>query len=228
MKLIAVLILCSLCLPAAAQTPPARPREGVLTLDAQASAEVPLDIATLTLVTDAEDKNPERLAQTVDRTLAATLKEAKTEPKVSARSGGYRSFPATDKDGHITAWRAHAEIVVESRDFETLSALAGRLARRMQVGGIRFSLSPQARKAEEDRLITQAIARFQARAQLAAKSFGYPHYSLLEVQVQTQSAAPPRPFMASAMRAAEATPVPIEGGRTTVSVTVSGSVKLER
>jgi predicted secreted protein len=229
MKRIAVLaVLLALAGCAHAQAVAPAPRERVLTLEAQAAQEVPLDVATITLVAEMEDQEPAALAQRMNRTLEDTLAQAKAETRVDARSGGYRTFPATDRDGHITAWRARAEIILESRDFKALSALAGRLASRMSVGGMSFSLSREAREAEEDRLITQAIARFQARAQLAAKSFGFAHYSLLEVHVQTQSAAPPRPFMAAMAKSAPSANVPVEGGNTTVSVTVSGSVKMEQ
>ena len=107
------------------------------------------------------------------------------------------------------------------------AVLAGRLSSRMPVAGIAFSLSPEARKAEEDRLLAQAIAAFQARAQAAAKAFGYARYSLLEVAVHTQAPAlGPRPMLRN--MAAASAPLPVEGGRATVMVSVSGSVKLER
>ncbi len=227
-----VLALCAAIEAAAAQTagvPVAAPRVGVLTIEGQASAEVPLDVATVTLVTESEDPDPAALAQRINRTLDATLKEARADTRVSARSGGYRSFPATDREGRITAWRARAEIVLESRDFNALSALAGRLSSRMQMGGMAFALSPEARQAEEDRLVAQAIARFQSRARIAAKAFGYGSYTPLEVAVNTHAPGPtpPRPMLRSAM-AAESVPVPMEAGRTTVLVTVSGSVQLEK
>jgi len=224
------ILVLSLCAVAAhAQSGPAPLRADVLTLDAQASSEVQLDVATLTLVTESEGRDAAQVAQRVNQTLDGTLKEAKAESRVSARSGGYRTFPTTDKEGRIAAWRARAEIILESGDFSALSALAGRLSSRMQVAGIAFALAPETRRAEEDRLMTQAIARFQSRAQIAAKAFGYASYSVLEVAVNAQASGgiPPRPMLRSAM-SAEASPVPVEPGRTTVAVHVSGSVKLQK
>lgn len=225
-------VLCVLAVSAQAQTPqPATQRAGVVTIEAQASAEVPLDVAAVTLVVEGEDKDPAALAQRINRTLEEALKAAKAESRVQARSGGYRTFPATDRDGRITAWRARAEIVLESREFQALSGLAGKLADRMQVGGMAFTLSPEARRAEEDKLMSQAIARFQSRAQSAAKAFGYASYTLLEVAVNTHGPGPvpPRPYVSAMARSAEAAPpVPVEGGRTTVTVSVSGSVQLQR
>lgn len=231
MKKWIALLLCGL-VPAAwgeaGTTPPPVPRAGVVTIEAHASAEVPLDVATITLVTETESRNPAELAQRINETLDETLKAAKAESRVSARSGGYRTFPTSDREGRITNWRGRAEILLESRDFSALSALAGRLSTRMQVGGMSFALSPEARQSEEDRLITQAISRFQSRAQIAAKAFGYAGYNILEVGVNTQTPVPPpRPMLRSAM-SAEASPAPVEPGRTTVVVNVSGSVQLTK
>jgi len=229
MKSIAIILLCAIAIAVHAQSEPPSLRAGVVSLDAQASAEVPQDIATVTLAIELDDADPAELVQKVNRTLDETMQEAKREPKITARSGGYRTYAVTDRNGRVSAWRARAELILESRDFKALAVLAGRLSARMPVGGISFSLSPEARKAEEDRLLAQAIAAFQSRAEAAAKAFGYARYSLLEVAVHTQSPGPvPRPFVRNMAAAATAAPVPVEGGQATVIVSVSGSVKLER
>jgi predicted secreted protein len=225
----AIFALCTVGLTAYAQTEPAPLRAGVLTLDAQASAEVPQDIATIILAIEIDDADPAQLVEKVNRALDETLQEAKREPKVMARSGGYHTYAVNDRNGRVSAWRARAELILESRDFKALAVLAGRLSARMPVGGISFSLSPEARRSEEDQLLAQAIAAFQSRAQAAAKAFGYARYSLLEVAVHTQSPGPvPRPFMRNMAASAAPAQVPVEGGRATVTVSVSGSVKLER
>ncbi len=230
MKTLAFLAFCAIALTAHAQSEAPPLRAGVVTLDARASSEVVLDVATVTLAIEMDDADPAQLVQKVNRTLDETMQEAKREPQVMAHSGGYRTYAVTDRNGRITAWHARAEVMVESRDFKTLAELAGRLSQRMPVGGISFSLSREARKAEEDRLLAQAIAAYQARAQAAAKAFGYARYSLLEVAIHTESPVPPpRPLMrAMAAPAAAPAPVPIEAGQATVTVSVSGSVKLER
>lgn len=229
MKFIAIIALWAIAFVAYAQKEPPPLRAGVVTLDAQASAEVPQDIATVTLAVEMDDADPAQLVQKVNRTLDETMREAKAESKVAARSGGYRTYAVSDRNGRVTAWRARAEVILESRDFKTLAVLTGRLSARMPVGGISFSLSPEARRAQEDALLAQAIAAFQSRAEAAAKAFGYARYSLGEVAVHTQSPGPvPRMFARNATASAASAPVPVEGGMATVTVSVNGSVKLER
>ena len=75
-----------------------------------------------------------------------------------------------------------------------------------------------------------AIERFKVRAAEIAKSFGFATYTLREVAVNAgDQAYPPRPRM-MAMEAKSAmndAPVPVEAGKATVTVTVSGSVQLQ-
>ena len=73
----------------------------------------------------------------------------------------------------------------------------------------------------------QAIENFKGQASALAQGFGFAGYSLREVAVNSNDSGPgPRPRM-MAMEAkfggADA-PVPVEAGKSTVEVTVSGSV----
>src|SRR5690606_40994758 len=73
----------------------------------------------------------------------------------------------------VTGWRGRAEIILESKDFAAASALAGKLAEHMPIGGIAFSLSDEARNEEEKRLLTQAANAFRDRALADRKSGVY-------------------------------------------------------
>ena len=75
----------------------------------------------------------------------------------------------------------------------------------------------------------QAIERFRARAQEVAKGFGFSGYTLREVAVNANEPGfVPRPRMlAMEAKAASAdAAVPVEPGKSTVNVSVSGSVQL--
>ncbi|MBU4323286.1 MAG: SIMPL domain-containing protein, partial [Gammaproteobacteria bacterium] len=76
----------------------------------------------------------------------------------------------------------------------------------------------------------QAIERFKGKAAEVAKGFGFSGYTLREVSVSSadQGGGPVRPRM-MAMEAKTSmadTPVPVEAGKSMVSVTVSGSIQL--
>jgi uncharacterized protein YggE len=74
-----------------------------------------------------------------------------------------------------------------------------------------------------------AIAGFKAKAAELAAGFGFGGYTLREVSVQANDPGfEPRPRMATmeSRSAAAEMPLPVEPGKATVAVTVSGSVQL--
>ncbi|HEX3383039.1 MAG TPA: SIMPL domain-containing protein [Paraburkholderia sp.] len=214
---------------ASAQTMMQQP-SGVLSLNAQASAEVPQDEVEITLFYEQEASEPSALTSTLNERADAALQKARGVTGVTARSGAFSIFPSTDRDGRISTWRGRTEVVLESRDFAAASKLAGQMASIMQVGNVRFSLSPEAQRAAEQRLSGEAIKSFREQAASSAQAFGFSGYSIREVNVN-HSGVMPRPMMMMSARAmgadAKGAPMPLEGGTSTVTVNVSGSVQMK-
>ncbi|ADG14806.1 protein of unknown function DUF541 [Paraburkholderia atlantica] len=215
--------------PTRAQTMMPQP-SGVLSLNAQASAEVPQDEVEITLFYEQEASEPSALTSTLNQRADAALQKARGVAGVTARSGAFSIFPSTDRDGRISAWRGRTEVVLESRDFAAASKLAGQMASIMQVGNVRFSLSPEAQRAAEQRLSGEAIKSFREQAAASSQAFGFSGYSIREVNVN-HSGVMPRPMMMMSARAmgadAKNAPMPLEGGTSTVTVNVSGSVQMK-
>ncbi|MFM0060436.1 SIMPL domain-containing protein [Paraburkholderia phytofirmans] len=204
---------------------------GVLSLNAQASAEVPQDVVDITLFYEQEASDPSALTSTLNQRADSALQKAKGVNGVTARTGSFSIYPSTDRDGRISAWRGRTEIVLESHDFAAVSKLAGQMASIMQVGNVQFSLSPEAQRAAEQKLTGEAIKSFREQAASSAQAFGYSGYSIREVNVG-HNGVMPRPVMMMSARAMgadakSAAPVPIEGGTSTVTVNVSGSVQMK-
>ena len=121
--------------------------------------------------------------------------------------------------------------MLESHDFAAASKLAGDISSVMQVGNVQFSLSPEAQRAAQQKLAGQAIASFREQAAANARAFGYSSYTVRDVNVGHQG-VPPRPMMMMSARAMSADakaapPMPLEGGTSTVTVNVSGSVQMK-
>lgn len=204
---------------------------GVLSLNAQASAEVPQDVVDITLFYEQEANDPSALTATLNQRADAALQKAKGVSGVTARTGSFSIYPSTDRDGRISAWRGRTEVILESHDFASASKLAGQMASIMQVGNVQFSLSPEAQRAAEQKLTGEAIKSFREQAASSAQAFGYSGYSIREVNVG-HNGVMPRPMMMMSARAMGAdakasAPVPIEGGTSTVTVNVSGSVQMK-
>jgi predicted secreted protein len=148
---------------------------------------------------------------------------------VKARLGSIWTQPNYTRDGKAQGWRVRGEVVLESTRMAAVAQLGARLGERMQLSGVQFRLSAERRQAEERRLIAEAARAFRARAAEAATAFGFAGYELKEIALRSGGGSPgPRPMaaMARGAVAADAAPLPTEGGESDVVVGVSGSVEL--
>ncbi len=229
-------LLAALCFALPAQ---ACPGEGAvpqntgdkLSLSAQASTQVTQDISHITLFYEQQGNDPASLTSTLKQKTDQALRTAKSQSKVSVRTGAFNIYPANDRDNRIKGWRGRTELVLESTDFAAISQLAGRLSPIMQVSSVRFSLSPKARQEIQAKLTNEAIAAFREQAKSAAQAFGYKDYGVVDVNLQQNSIGIPEPMMMATFSSARAadrseSEVPIEAGKTTVNVSVSGTVRM--
>jgi len=197
------------------------------TLSAQASADVQQDTVQVTLAADVTGQSQSKVSDQLNQQLDSVMRQAKGHDGIEARSGGYRIWPMTDRDGRVSEWRGHAEILLESQDFSAASQLAAQLADRMPIAGMVFSVSRERQAAEEQKLMRQAVKAFQDRAQALAQALGFQSYRLHAVDLGGSGEMPsaPAPRMMMAMTAGKAA-APIEGGRQTLSVSVQGTIVL--
>ncbi|HEX7386265.1 MAG TPA: SIMPL domain-containing protein [Castellaniella sp.] len=200
----------------------------VATLSAEASADVAQDEVQITLAAEAVGASQQQVSKSLNERLQATMKLARGHAGIEAHSGAYRIWPATDRDGKVSEWRGHAEILLQSKDFPAASQLAADLASHMPVAGLSFSVSEARRSAEEQKLLGQAVAAFQQRAQALTKALGFEGYRLktLDLNGSGRSPVSPSPRMMAMAASAGSVAVPLEGGRERVSVSLQGTVFL--
>jgi len=168
-----------------------------------------------------------QLRQALETALAQARQAALPE-QMDVRTGNFSLYPRYGKDGKINGWQGSTELVLEGRDFPRITSTAGKI-QSLTMGNISFGLSRGQRAKVEGEAQSQAIERFKVKAGEIARSFGFAGYSLREVSINANDQGPiPRPRM-MAMNAksdmAEAV-VPVEAGKSTVMVTVSGSVQM--
>ena len=146
---------------------------------------------------------------------------------MDVRTGPFGLYPRYGKDGKINGWQGRAELVLEGRDFARITATAGKI-QTMAISQVGFALSREARAKVEGEAQTLAIEQFKARAADLSRGFGFANYSLREVSVNSNDQGMPRPrVMAMEAKSSMAdAPVPVEAGKNSVVVTVSGTVQL--
>lgn len=207
------------------------PPQNVLALSAQASAEVTQDLLTIVLSVTREGPDAATVQSQLRQVLDAALVEARRAVRpgqLELRTGQFGVYPRYSTRGTLGGWQGTAELVLEGRDMAAISQLAGRVP-GMTVARVGYGLSKEAREKAEAEVSAQAIQRFKARAEDYARQFGFGGWGIREVNVGQADAMPVQPMFRRSM-AAQAAPadesVPVEAGRTTVTVVVNGSVQM--
>jgi predicted secreted protein len=228
-----VLAGCALAAASAmlpAQTLP--PPQNVLQLQASGTVEVQQDLLQMNLTTAREGTDPSVVQTQLKNALEAALAEARktAQPgQLDVRTGNFALYPRHNREGRISGWTGTAELILDGRDFARITQAAGRV-QTMTLGGVSFGLSREQRARVETEAQTQAIERFKAKAAELARGFGFSGYTLREVSVNANEPgfSPRLRTMAAQegkLASADAS-VPVEPGKSTVMVTVSGSVQL--
>jgi predicted secreted protein len=209
---------------------PYAPPQNVLQLSATGTMEVQQDLLSLSLTTTREGSDAAAVQGQLKTALDTALGEARkaVQPgQLDVRTGSFRLYPRYSQGGKIGGWQGTAELVLEGRDFPRITQTAGRI-QTMTIGGVSFSLSREQRAKVEGDAQSIAIERFKAKAAELAKGFGFSGYSLREVAVNANDQGFPRPLrMQASGVASPEMPVPVEAGKSAVTVTVSGTVQLK-
>jgi len=211
--------------------PPPAP-QNVLQLAATGTVEVQQDLLSVSLTTTREGADPAAVQEELKKALDAALTVARAAARpgqMDVRTGQFGLWPRHTQDGRISSWHGAAELVLEGRDFTRITQTTARIA-TLTVGRVGYDLSREQRARVEREAQSIAIERFKAKAGDLAREFGFSGYGLREVAVNLndQVFMPRRSAMATAAvaEAKGAMPLPVEAGKTAVTVTVSGSVQL--
>lgn len=205
--------------------------QGVLSLSATASLEVPRDVLTIVFSTTREGADAALVQAQLTQALDAALFEARKAARpgqVDLQAGNFALSPRYGKTG-ITGWQGSTELVVEGRDMAAISQLAGRIT-TLTVARVGYGLSREVRAKAEADASAQAIARYRAKAADYARQFGYAGYAIREVNVNASEPGPVRPMMAQAratMAMAAEDPLPVEAGKGAVTVSVNGTIQMK-
>jgi predicted secreted protein len=196
----------------------------------EAAREVANDLLVAGMSIEVQDKQPARVAQQINTALNDALKKAAAFGNVKVTSGGQNTYPVYGKNNQVDAWRGHADIRLESRDFKAAGELIMQLQSTLQLTGLDFTLAPDTRTQSESDLIAEAIKAFQRRADTVRAAMGARSYKTVHFSINSGM---PRPYAKAMMRAAPmasdaAIPEPeFAGGDTRMTVQVGGTIELQ-
>lgn len=219
---------------AVGQTPPpvAAPAH-VVNLSSSASVDVPKDSMTVVFSTTKDGADAAAVQSLLKQALDAALAEARKAARpgqLDVQTGNFALYPRYGSKGLPNGWQGTAELLVEGRDLAAIGQLAGRIS-TLTIARVGYGLSREQRDKAEADVAAAAIARYRAKAADYARQFGYAGYQLMEVAVSA-SEPPPMPVAPMRMKALTAAgaeeSLPVEAGKATVTVNVSGTVQLTR
>lgn len=215
------LVLLALCAPLLAFAAP------TLSLNADARSQIANDEMVVNLSVEREGADSAPLTDAVLSVLNEAIKDAKAVPGTSTRLGNVVTNPNWNQNKKI-GWAVRGEVTLTSKDMKALSTLTAKLSQKLQLSGVYFRLSESKRSEEEARLLKVAATNFSAKATAATSAFGYQAYKFKELSVnQSGYGSRPQPGMAMMSMKAERSSVPVEGGDSEVSVTVTGTIELQ-
>ncbi|MGD2112750.1 MAG: SIMPL domain-containing protein [Gammaproteobacteria bacterium] len=196
-------------------------------LQAAQTESVSNDTMHVTLSSYAEMRAPADVAARINADMEWALALAGTFEGLAVSTGGYQTYPVY-RDNVLKGWRGQQNLELEGRDTRRIGELTGRLQEKLQVKGIRFTVSDTKRHDVENRLIGRALDAFKTRAGLVADNLQARSYRVVELDIDTAAQRPPVPYPARMSAAAmEAAPVAVEAGESDVTVTVRGTIELQ-
>ena len=208
------------------------PPQGVVNLTSSASVEVVKDLLSITFNTTREGSDAAAVQSQLKQALDAALAEAKKVAKpgqVDVQTGNFSLSPRYTNKGVVNGWQGSAELIVEGRDMQAIGQLSGRIT-TLTINRVGYNLSRELREKSEGDVSAQAIARYRAKAADYAKQFGYAGYSIREINVMTSEPPIGRPVQMMAARSMAVSAdeaLPVEPGKGTVTVSVTGTVQMK-
>ncbi len=194
-------------------------------LSTSANTQVENDTLIAVLYIQREGTKLPELADEVNQHIAEAIQQSKKISGIDLQTLDYQSNPIYDKR-RLSGWRVRQSIRLESQDTARLSQLIGDLQRLLAVESVNYQISAEKMREVEETLVKEAIDTFTQRAKLITNQFGYKHYRLVEITINT--AEKPRHGMRTrglAMQAEMASPV-IEAGKRDIRINVSGTIEM--
>jgi predicted secreted protein len=200
------LIVASLWL--APPAPAQEPERTRLVLSETASREVEQDTLVAMLAARAEAAPAREAQAAVNRAMTAAIEQARAVAGVRAATGGYRVYQDYDREGRPRSWIAEQDLSLSAREAAPLLELVGALQESgLNVNGLAYQLSAEARRALEDELAIEAIEALRRRAEQVAATLAMRVATIATLRVGEVMDEPPiRPMMRTTMAEASAAP----------------------
>ena len=205
------------------------PKPTKLVLSETAAREVEQDTLVAVLTARAQTDAPREAQNQVNAAMTEAVATARAVEGVRLATGGYRVYQERDREGQPIGWVAEQDLRLTAKDSAPLLELVGRLQDAgLNLNGLGYQLSDEARRAVEDELTIEAIERLRTRAGRIAAAMAMRVETIETMRIGDAMGGPsPRPMYRTAMaEAADMAPPVALPDRESVSVGVEAEIAL--
>lgn len=206
-----------------------------VSLSAEGETIVTQDYLTLQLSGKSQGEDSKKVQEELTLKLnkaIATLKKNIKDDNFSVKTGQFSIYPEYRKDT-ITGWQGTATIIVEGKDFTSISSSAANVDGFIVDGAI-FSVSEDTMKSIKDSTVKKAIENFKEQAQQITDNFGFGTYKIQNVNVSYNDRVPVAMYSRANVMAAAPTSMEVsapsvnfEAGKTTVKASINGTIVMQ-
>lgn len=196
-------------------------------LSVEAVGEVENDTLVAVLYAQREGNDLAELSNAVNKAITQAIQRSKKAADIAVQTLAYQTNPVYQKQ-RISSWRVRQSIELKSSNIKMLSTLLGDLQQHLALESIRYTVSNEQRASTEERLIGEAIAAFQRRAQNITTLLGRKSYRMVTLDVRTRRDVV-RPALMRTYSATEEKKVSapaMEPGTQTLTVNANGVIEL--
>ncbi len=214
-------------LPVAAQEQDDGISYNLVHLSEQVEQVIDNDLLVVTMNSVAEAKSGHDAARIVNRDMAWALKQCHKFNDVKSRTMNYQTRPRYSKKA-IIGWYAEQQLLLESEQSDMLASLVGTLQQKLKVISMHFTVTPAKKKDALDKLTTEGLRAFRAKALLIVKAVGARDYRLVDLTVGDENQYRPydRAFASGAVSYSKGANPAVQAGESKLTVRISGTIQL--
>ncbi len=198
----------------------------IVNLRVEQARQVSNDVMVVIMQAAAQKNSSAEAARSVNEVMAWADKIISEDQRISHQTLNYQTRPIY-QNKTITGWSASQQLQLQSQDIEALTAMVGTLQQKLQIGSMRFQISPERRAEELQTLVVEALEAFRVKAELVTGTLKANDYRLVNLSIDENGS--PMPYRAvaraEAMSAGSAPPS-VEAGDSKLRVSVTGSIQL--
>jgi len=196
-------------------------------LQTSASQQVDNDQLVAVLLVQETGNNPATLANKVNMKMAQIIDKTNKYKAIEHQTINYNSRPIY-KNGTIKSWQVSQNIKLQSKDFDQLDKLVGKVNTLSTLQSMNFTVSDESVEQMQQILTDRAIQKFKNKASRIAQQFDKKGYHLVRVNIGNNYVRPPQRHMMRSAMAAESMDVApaLSAGTNKISVNISGTIEL--